>query len=456
MRELSQFNIVLDIGKTNVKLYLLNNNNSVVRIFKTKQKIKFYKKKIKLLDANQLVDWLLKKLKIISKNYSLNKFVCTAHGCSMGFIDEKDTEIIAVTDYEYQFDKFVNEYKKILPSFNKTYTPVLEGGLNLGQQIYFLGKQFPEVLKKTKFILTYPQYIAWKLSNIFSSEISYIGCHTHFWNHSSNKYSSITKKLEIQKKLPPMKKAWEILGKIKINNTFLKILNGIHDSNASYLYFKNSNFKNFTLISSGTWYIIFNQKTKLKKLQTNLDMLCNIDVYGNTVPTMRFMGGREFEVLIQKLKINSISKPSITENLMKKYVIYPSFASAGPFKKSSQSLNLIKKLRDSEKYGLVCVYISFVLHFCLNALNSSDDILLDGPITKNNTIIKILSNLRSKQKIYINLKEMGTGLGASSLFNIRKKNNLFLSEALPDNKINYNFYYDLWLDKIKEKKLINP
>jgi hypothetical protein len=168
------------------------------------------------------------------------------------------------------------------------------------------------------------------------------------------------------------------------------------------------------------------------------------------------MGGREFEVLIQKLKINSISKPSITENLMKKYVIYPSFASAGPFKKSSQSLNLIKKLRDSEKYGLVCVYISFVLHFCLNALNSSDDILLDGPITKNNTIIKILSNLRSKQKIYINLKEMGTGLGASSLFNIRKKNNLFLSEALPDNKINYNFYYDLWLDRIKEKKLINP
>ena len=41
MREVSQFNIVLDIGKTNVKLYLLHDNNSVVRIFKTKQKV-FY------------------------------------------------------------------------------------------------------------------------------------------------------------------------------------------------------------------------------------------------------------------------------------------------------------------------------------------------------------------------------------------------------------------------------
>ena len=191
----------------------------------------------------------------------------------MAFIDEKDEEIIAVTDYEYQFDKFAKEYKKILPSFNKTYTPLLEVGLNLGQQIYFLSKQFPEVLKKTKFILSYPQYISWKLSNTFSSEISYIGCHSHFWNHSSSKYSLIINKLKIRKKLPTIRKAWEIIGKIKINNKVLKILNGVHDSNASYLYFKNSNLKNFTLISSGTWYIIFNQKTKLKELKANLDML---------------------------------------------------------------------------------------------------------------------------------------------------------------------------------------
>ena len=455
MQNETQFNVVLDIGKTNVKLYLLQNNNSVVKIFNTKQKSKFYKRKVKLLDAQELISWLLKKLKTLSKNYSLNKFVCTAHGCSIAFIDENDKEIIAVTDYEYQFDKFVNEYKKIIPLFSKTYTPVLEGGLNLGQQVFFLSKQFPEVLKKTKFILTYPQYIAWKLSNTFNSEISYVGCHTHFWNYPSNKYSSIINKLEIQKKLPPIKKAWKTVGKMKIDNIFLKILNGVHDSNASYLYFKNSNFKNFTLISSGTWYIIFNQKTKLKKLKTNLDMLCNIDVFGNTIPTMRFMGGREFNELLKKLKISSIRKSSITENLMKKYLIYPSFASAGPFKKTTQSLNLIKKLSDAEKYGLVCIYIAFVLHFCLNALNSNDNIILDGPISKNNTIIKILSNLRAKQKMYIHSKEIGTGLGASSLFNIKKKNNLLLSHAIPDNKINYEIYYNLWLDKVKEKKLIN-
>jgi hypothetical protein len=37
----------------------------------------------------------------------------------------------------------------------------------------------------------------------------------------------------------------------------------------------------------------------------------------------------------------------------------------------------------------------------------------------------------------------------------KKKNNLLLSHAIPDNKINYEIYYNLWLDKVKEKKLIN-
>ena len=34
----------------------------------------------------------------------------------------------------------------------------------------------------TKYIINYPQYITWKFTNNFSSEIYYLGCHTHLWN----------------------------------------------------------------------------------------------------------------------------------------------------------------------------------------------------------------------------------------------------------------------------------
>ena len=47
-------------------------------------------------------------------------------------------------------------------------------------------------------------------------------------------------------------------------------------------------------------------------------------------------------------------------------------------------------------YYLICLYISFVINFCLNKMKSSNTIILDGPITKNITIMKILSSLREK------------------------------------------------------------
>ena len=55
-------------------------------------------------------------------------------------------------------------------------------------------------------------------------------------------------------KFPKINKAWEKIGNILIKDSKINVLNGVHDSNASYLYFKNSSLKNFTLVSTGTWY----------------------------------------------------------------------------------------------------------------------------------------------------------------------------------------------------------
>ena len=64
------------------------------------------------------------------------------------------------------------------------------------------------------------------------------------------------------------------------------------------------------------------------------------------------------------------------------------------------------------------------MNFCLNKMKSSNTIILDGPITKNETIMKILSTLRRRQTVLKNKKEIGTSLGATNLFNIKKKNKL--------------------------------
>jgi len=447
-----KLNIVLDIGKTNVKLTFVDSfNNKTIKFFKTKQK-NIYRHGIKILNSNSIFEWALKKITYIGRKHNLDKFVCTAHGTSIALISYDDKELLACTDYEYKFDKLFNNYKKIAPKFSESFSPFLENGLNIGQQIYYLYKRKQKLIKETKYILNYPQYIVWKLTSSFSSEISYVGCHTHLWDFKRNKLSSFVKKIKLEKKFPQIRKAWDTIGRKQIGESNLKIINGIHDSNASYLYFKNSDIKNFTLVSTGTWYIIFNQKTPLKSLNPSLDMLANIDVFGKPVPTMRFMGGREYDHLMGVFKISNKTR-AIKNFSFHDYLIYPSYASGGGFSINKINIILYERLNKGQIYYLICLYISFVINFCLNQMKSSNTIILDGPITKNITIMKILSSLRKKQIVLKNKREIGTTLGATNLFNIKKKNKLQTVVIKKYQNQSLQAIYKNWEQNLYKKEL---
>ena len=447
-----KLNIVLDIGKTNVKLtFVDSSNNKTIKFFTTKQK-NIYRHGIKILNSNSIFEWALKKITYIGRKHNLDKFVCTAHGTSIALISYDDKELLACTDYEYKFDKLFNNYKKIAPKFNESFSPFLENGLNIGQQIYYLYKRKQKLIKETKYILNYPQYIVWKLTSGFSSEISYVGCHTHLWDFKRNKLSSFVKKIKLEKKFPKIRKAWDTIGQRKIGESNLKIINGIHDSNASYLYFKNSDIKNFTLVSTGTWYIIFNQKTPLKNLNPSLDMLANIDVFGKPVPTMRFMGGREYDHLMGVFKISNKTR-AIKNFSFHDYLIYPSYASGGGFSINKINIGFYEGLNKGQIYYLICLYISFVINFCLNQMKSSNTIILDGPITKNITIMKILSSLRKKQIVLKNKREIGTTLGATNLFNIKKKNKLQTVVIKKYQNQSLQAIYKNWEQNLYKKEL---
>ena len=77
---------------------------------------------------------------------------------------------------------------------------------------------------------------------------------------------------------------------------------------------------------------------------------------------------------------------------------------------------MFKKLKRGQIYYLVCLYIAFVINFCLNRIKSSNTIILDGPITKNITIMKILSSLRQKQLVLKNKKEIRGKLSYQIIF----------------------------------------
>ena len=64
-----KLNIVLDIGKTNVKLTFVDSiNNKTIKFFKTKQE-NIIRHGIKILNSNSIYDWALKKIEDIEKKF---------------------------------------------------------------------------------------------------------------------------------------------------------------------------------------------------------------------------------------------------------------------------------------------------------------------------------------------------------------------------------------------------
>ena len=444
-------NIVLDIGKTNTKIFLFNTNSKIIKTYFKNFQSKKINKHVSILDTENIWVWLNKKINLILKKYGIGKLIPICHGSAIAFISNKDELLHGIIDYESNLGNLNSSYKKILPPFYETYTPLLDGGLNLGKQIFFLYKKKKEIINNTKYILNYPQYWNWKLCGKYSSEISYIGCHSHLWNFKKNTYSSLLKKMKIEKKFPKFNKA----GKDLKNSFFspkTRILNGMHDTNASYILYKKLFFNKFTLISTGTWFVIINNSAKKNSLKSNKDMLANIDIYGKILPTIRLMGGREFEILCKKFKVsrnfnltlNKSSFSNVYSNL-----ILPSFAMAGPFSEKKGIIKDFSKLSKKNKYLHICLYISFMINYCLDLIFSKNNIIIDGALIKNKVILQILSTLRKKQNIYINSEKYGPAIGASQFFNSNKKKTFTLNKIKKFHISNIDLYYKKWLDRVK-------
>ena len=197
---------------------------------------------------------------------------------------------------------------------------------------------------------------------------------------------------------------------------------------------------------------IRDRNTPLKNLKPSLDMLANIDVFGKPVPTMRFMGGREYDHLMGVFKISNETRP-INNFSFHEYLIYPSYASGGGFSINKINIGFYEGLNKGQIYYLICLYISFVINFCLNQMRSSNTIILDGPITKNITIMKILSSLRKKQIVLKNKREIGTTLGATNLFNIKKKNKLQTVVIKKYQNQSLQAIYKNWEQNLYKKEL---
>jgi len=418
--------VIIDIGKSHLKALLFNNIGIIKAEHVQKHNFSVKKKTVKILLVNKIYSQILLLLKKISKIYRIDKIIFTTHGATV-IILLNNGNILPVLDYETIFDsQFEKEYTRNQKcSFSETLTPLLPRGLLLSKSIFYYLKKTVKNISLIESILFYPQYFAWKLSGVQSSEITYFGCHSDLWSFKRKDFSSFVIKNNLKNKFPQIYKSWSNLGKIKKNivkktniNPNCQIFCGVHDSNASYYLYEKSSKKNFTLISTGTWIVFFNKQMNLKKLDEKNEMLAKLNVFGKPVPVIRFMGGREFDILINKKFPQKKINRNFNLFLRKKIFILPSFAEGGPFRHLKGKIINKNEINSQEAfYNLASLYIALVADYCLNLLRSKNQIIIDGGFIKNKSFLYCLSVLRKKQDILINNNSNGTAMGAFLLCN---------------------------------------
>ncbi|MDP8995820.1 MAG: FGGY family carbohydrate kinase, partial [Pseudomonadota bacterium] len=188
----ARFIAVIDIGKTNAKLALfdLEEQREVTRFTTANEVVKsgVYPH----YNIEHLWAFIIDGLRTLAGKHAVDAISITTHGACAVLLDEAGKLVLPVLDYEYTGpETAASAYDALRPGFSQTGSPRLPAGLNLGAQIYWQAKAFPQEFEQLRWIVTYAQYWAYRLSGILANEVTSLGCHTDLWNYNAGDYSTL-------------------------------------------------------------------------------------------------------------------------------------------------------------------------------------------------------------------------------------------------------------------------
>lgn len=285
--------LIFDIGKTNKKLLLFNEQYEVVFEKSTQFAEITDEDGFNCDDIAALTNWVTAAVDEISQHadFSVQAIHCSAYGASFVYLNEEGKVLTPLYNYLKPYKErtkqlFEERHGPISQLCLQTASPDLDN-LNSGLQLFRIKVEHPEIFSRIKWALHLPQYIHYVIKKEIASDITSIGCHTMLWDFTKNKYHDWVIAEEIDKILPPIQ-----------SNV------GLHDSSAALIPYLKSFNEPFVLISTGTWCISLNpfNQSPLTLDELNKDTLCYLSYTGKPVKASRLFAGKKHEVECQKLK----------------------------------------------------------------------------------------------------------------------------------------------------------
>lgn len=415
---------VFDIGKTNKKLLLLDEDYNVIfeksaRLEESKDEDGFPCENVQAL-VNFLYESIEEAMRY--RYYQVVALNFSAYGASFVYLDHNNKVICPLYNYLKPFPenlkkKFYDDYDGEVEFSRHTSSPVL-GNLNSGMQLYRLKHEKPEIFKQIKTALHLPQFLSYLFTKQPVSEITSIGCHTNLWKFESKTYHPWVAQEEITDKLPPLRTA----------NTFIDVIydghkltvgTGLHDSSAALIPYLIRFDSPFILVSTGTWCIALNpfNSSPLTEEELRQDVLCYLTYTATPVKASRLLVGPLYEEQCKKLAMHF----ELPVGSFYKMEFNPDQMIVVEKRKSSLQVPFVSMaLREfqtpEEAYHQLMYDIALLQAQAIRlVLNGSDaqTIFVDGGFSTNSLYMHMMARLFPDKKVYAASMPQGSALGAA-------------------------------------------
>jgi len=451
--------LVLDVGKTNVKIHVLDGLQRSLATY-TKDNQVLNGAPYPHADVDGIWQWMMEVFRTCSAEFEIGAIAVSAHGATVALVASSlpgNGLALPIMDYEWHGVESVNEsYEQLRPSFQETYSPSLPGGLNIGRQLKWQQHHYQTEFESAEALLMYPQYWSWRLSDELISEVSSLGCHTDLWSPTDKTFSSLVTSQGWTHLFPPLASAWESIGTISeavatesgLPKT-CRVHVGVHDSNASLLRFLLAKpGEDFCVVSSGTWVVCMSNEESLHCLDQTKDMLANVDVEGNSVPCIRFMGGREYSEICAATASatdQQVTEEDIIQIISNSVMALPNFSNgSGPF--GERKPEILGTPHNGA--ALATVYCALMVDHCLDLLHVEGDVIIVGGYLQNPLLCSLIAQLHGDQAVYVSSDEAGTVRGAAQLTDWTAPVALASQLCEPSKIANLKNYRGSWHEQI--------
>lgn len=445
---------IIDVGKTNKKLFLFDEHYKIVY----ERSAKFIEtadedgdpcenlESLRLSVFDSLHDVFRKK------DFDVRAINFSTYGASFVYINEDGRPVAPLYNYLKPYpDKLHKQFYDAYGGEEKisleTASPVL-GSLNSGLQLYRLKYEKPELYHNIKHALHLPQYLSYLISGTACSDITSIGCHTSLWNFVKNDYHEWVYKEGIHEKLAPVLPATSVLqASFPGNNYHVGV--GLHDSSAALIPYLVNFHEPFVLISTGTWCISLNPFNQLPLTVDELqqDCLCYMQYSGEPVKASRLFAGQEHEDQVKRIADHFNQNPVRYRSIPFDAEITTALQAKGETTTASQKMmqhsvfsrrDLAQFKTDEEAYHQLMLDIMAQQYASTQLVLKGTDvkrIFVDGGFSKNAVYMNLLAAAFPEMEVFSASMAQATAVGTA--LSIHKAWN---TKPLPNDIIELKYY----------------